>query len=43
MHEKFSIQCGGFIREIGGGGHEEGDTEHREEREREEERIAGRV
>lgn len=25
------------------GGHEEGDTEHREEREREEERIAGRV
>lgn len=44
MHEKFSIQCGGFIREMGrGGGQEEGDTEHREERERGEERIARRV
>lgn len=32
-----------LLEKSGGGGHEEGDTEHREEREREAERIAGRV
>ena len=32
-----------LLEKWGGGGQEEGDTEHREERERGEERIAGRV
>ena len=29
MHEKFSIQCGGFIREMGGGGGGRGRGRHR--------------